>query len=214
MTEEKKTPDPGAAHDAVVSDIYRDLAQERTPERLDQAVLREAARASRPRYSRLRLWTRPAAWAAVVLLSATLLLQVSQNPLPTQLAEPQALELEDRAAKATGTAAPRQAEPLAEVLEEAANQDADMLMRAEEMARIQQGPNDATRADAPQPASLRSSFTFASTEKALPSCGDEARATPEIWLECITDLEEAGFDVAAEQERELFKAMFPDVETP
>ena len=81
-------------------------------------------------------------------------------------------------------------------------------------ARIQQGPNDATRADAPQPASPRSSFTFASTEKALPSCGDEARATPESWLECITDLEEAGFDVAAEQERELFKAMFPDVETP
>ena len=99
MTEQRRTPDPGAADDPRVSDMYRTVANERTPEHLDQAVLREATRAARPRYSRLRLWTRPTAWAAIVLLSATLLLQVSQVPPPQDSVLPPVLELQDQAAK-------------------------------------------------------------------------------------------------------------------
>lgn len=239
MTEERKTPDPGAADDPRISDLYRDIASERAPGHLDQAVLREAARAAQPRYSRLRLWTRPAAWAAIVLLSATLLLQVSQDPVPSDLAAPQIPKLEDRAAesefadadvkrqrsdmdsaaKATGTAAPRQ-QPAADLLEEVATQQADQFVQAEEMARIQQGPNDAPAApaaagaDAPSVSEARLYSSFASREAGQPSCDDEARSAPESWLACITDLEDAGFEAAAEQERELLAAMFPDFEAP
>ncbi len=261
MTEERKTPDPRAADDPRVSDLYRDVAQERAPQHLDQAVLREAARAARPRYSRLRLWTRPAAWAAVVLLSATLLLQVSQDQLPgehaaqqalepegfTDYAAPQALEQEDRAArrelaapeadaerqredvgsaaKATGTAAPQEA-PVMEVLEEIVTQDADLLIRAEEMARMQQGQNDAPAARSAPAAPAADVFEEVVTlesqafssgrnlEEALPACDAAERAGPESWLECIAALENAGFTAAAEQERELLAETFPNFETP
>lgn len=242
MTEERKTQDPGAADDRRVSELYRDVAQERTPEHLDRAVLHEATSAARPRYSRLRLWTRPAAWAAVVLLSATLLLQVSQEELPREHVIPQAVEHEDlagrrelaapeadaerqrndlgTAAKATGTAAPRQEEPVAELLEEAASRDADLLIRAEEMARMQQGPNDAPAAPAaagattPQAAEVRAYSSRRNLDDALPSCDATARATPAGWLDCITDLEDGGFTAAAEQERTLLAVAFPDFEAP
>ena len=193
MTEERKTPDPGVADDPRVSDVYREMATERTPEHLDQAVLREAASAARPRYWRLRLWTRPAAWAAIVLLSATLLLQVSQVQ-PPQDTVPAVLELEDRAArrelaepeasaerqrndlgsaaKATGTTVPRQEQPAAELFEAVAEQDAE------------------------------------------PSCDERARETPRSWLDCIAELEEAGLAAAADRERELLAETFPDFETP
>ena len=246
MTEERKTPDPGAADDPRISDLYRDIASERAPGHLDQAVLREAGKAARPRYSRLRLWTRPAAWAAIVLLSATLLLQVSQQEVPQDHAMPQSLQLEDRAArrelaapeadaerqrndlgsaaKATGTAAPQEKEPVAELLEEAVSQDADLLIRAEEMARMQQGPNDAPAAPAAAPAAdsieevvsfeARAYSSRASADAAGPSCDATARATPEDWLACIAALEDGGFTAAAEQERELLAATFPDFEAP
>jgi hypothetical protein len=226
MTEERKAPDSGAADDSRVSDLYRDVATERTPKHLDQAVLREAARAVRPRYWRLRLWTRPAAWAAIVLLSATLLLQVSQVQ-PPQDAVPRVLELEDRAAareldeaeasaerqrndvgsaaKATGTTVPRQEQPAAELLEAVADQDADLFTQAEEMARTRLGPDDApatpaaASADAPQ--------------AAAPSCDASLRAAPESWMDCITRLEDAGFMAAADHERRLLNETFPDFDT-
>ncbi|MDJ0904660.1 MAG: hypothetical protein QNI96_01470 [Woeseiaceae bacterium] len=242
MTEERKTPDSRAADDPRVSEVYRGAAQERTPAHLDQAVLREATRAARPRYSRLRLWTRPAAWAAVVLLSATLLLQVSQEELPQSHAVPQALKQEDSAAarelaapevdaerqrndlgsaaKATGTTAPQEQEPAAGLLEEAIIQDADMLIRAEEMARMQRGPNDSPAAPpaassaAPQAAEERADFRLRSFEDASPSCGADMRDTSRRWLECIAALEEAGFTAAAERERQLWAEAFLDTETP
>jgi hypothetical protein len=234
MTEERKTPDPGAADDPRISDLYRDIASERAPGHLDQAVLREAGRAAQPRYSRLRLWTRPAAWAAIVLLSATLLLQVSQGPVPQDLSAPEIVEMEDAmedaaeprrddmdsAAKATGTTVERQEQPAAQRLEEAVIQQADQFVQAEEMARMRQGPNEAPAApvaasvDAPPANQARLYSSLASREAAQPSCDEEARSAPESWLACITDLEDAGFEAAAEQERELLAAMFPDFEAP
>ncbi len=208
MTEERKTTDPRAADDPRVSELYRDVARERAPYHLDQAVLRAAEQTARPRYWRLRIWTRPAAWAAVVLLSATLLLHVSQDEVP-----------QDHA-RATGTAAPPQSEPVAELLEKAASQDADMLIRAEEMARMQQGPNEApaaSSAESIEEAVIVEAQAFSSrarADAAGPSCDADARSTPESWLGCIAEFEAAGLDDAAEQERKLLEEAFPDFETP
>lgn len=194
MTEERKTTDAGAADDSRISDIYRDIARERTPEHLDKAVLREAARAAQPRYSRLRLWTRPAAWAAVVLISATLLLQVSQLQPPQDSMMPQLPDFDEQAAR--------------HELLESADSDADMLRQAEDMARIQQGPNES-----PQPAARRA-FSTQQSRAPVPACDDEARAAPETWQVCILALEEAGMDEAARLERALLEETFPDFEAP
>ena len=63
-----------------LSGTYRELATERTPKHLDRAVLAEAASAAKPRYSRLTKWTRPVAWAATVLLSVALVLEITRTP--------------------------------------------------------------------------------------------------------------------------------------
>jgi hypothetical protein len=211
MTEERKMTDPGAADDSRVSEIYRDIARERTPEHLDKAVLREAARAAQPRYSRLRLWTRPAAWAAVVLISATLLLQVSQLQPPQEAMMPKVPDFDDGPATAAGTNDLRQAEEAVIESLESAGRDADMFRQAEDMARIQQGPNEALAA--PQPTSLRAVSAKASRPAAA-ACDEEARAAPESWLVCIVALEEAGMNEAARRERSLLKESFPDFDTP
>ena len=80
MTEERNQSDARA--DALVSQAYRDLADERTPEHLDRTILRVAAKEARPRYSRFVAWTRPMAWAATVLLSVALVLEVTNSPSP------------------------------------------------------------------------------------------------------------------------------------
>jgi hypothetical protein len=80
MTEERNQSDARA--DALVSQAYRDLADERTPEHLDRTILRAAAKEARPRYSRFIAWTRPMAWAATVMLSVALVLEVANTPSP------------------------------------------------------------------------------------------------------------------------------------
>lgn len=69
-------------NDERVSKTYRSVATERTPGRLDEAVLAEAARAAKPRYSRLRTWTRPLAWAATIALSVAIVLELTRAPMP------------------------------------------------------------------------------------------------------------------------------------
>ena len=64
MTEERKPVPAGQEKDDRVIRAYRELATERAPDHLDRAVLGKARAAARPRYSRLRSWTRPLAWAA------------------------------------------------------------------------------------------------------------------------------------------------------
>lgn len=85
MTEERNTAEPGAETDALVAQIYREVADERTPNHLDRAVLEEAASVARPRYARLRAWTRPMAWAATAILSVALVLEITKVPAPENI---------------------------------------------------------------------------------------------------------------------------------
>ena len=62
-----------------VRDAYRALASERAPERLDRAVLAEAAAAAKPRSSPILRWRRPLAWAATIALSFALILEFTQT---------------------------------------------------------------------------------------------------------------------------------------
>jgi hypothetical protein len=79
MTEERNHS--SAETDTLVSQAYRDLADEQAPEHLDRTILTAAAKEARPRYSRLIAWTRPTAWAATVLLSVALVLELTDTPI-------------------------------------------------------------------------------------------------------------------------------------
>ena len=84
MTDERDKSAPVV--DEAVSRTYREIADEKTPERLDRAILAEAARAARPRYARSRAWTRPLAWAATIALSVAIVLELTQVPAPEDAA--------------------------------------------------------------------------------------------------------------------------------
>jgi len=78
MTDQRRHPDePG---DPRVSQVYRQLAGERAPERLDHAVLnaaREAAKASR---RGAVFWLRPVAWVTTIGLCLAIVIEIAHVP--------------------------------------------------------------------------------------------------------------------------------------
>jgi len=66
--------------DPLVSDAYGELAKEKTPDSLNQSVLRMATRKGKTPYSMARAWMRPAAWAATIGLSLAVVLQLTNLP--------------------------------------------------------------------------------------------------------------------------------------
>ena len=64
-----------------VSTTYRSLANERTPQHLDDKILQmAAAKAQQPRYSRWMAWSRPLAWAATITLCLAITLELTREP--------------------------------------------------------------------------------------------------------------------------------------
>ena len=186
MTEERNTPESTRDQDALVTETYRDMADERTPAHLDQVVLRRAGRAVRPNYSRLTTWTRPMAWAATVMLTVTLVLQITEVPAP------QAPVFEARPTKNERNA------------DEFKLKDMELLRQAEDMARVQLGESNR-----PEPSQVASGLS-----KAIPDCDATAIATPDTWLECIVEFEQAGLTDVAREQRQLLGEAFPDFEFP
>jgi len=187
MTEERNPSDARA--DAHVSPAYRDLADERAPEHLDRTILNAAAKEARPRYSRFIAWTRPMAWAATIMLSVALVLEVTNPPSPA------VVSLEEPVVP-TSTLTKKQSNDMrhkAAAATEFKVENEDMLQQAEELARMQIGDNDR-----PSPA------------VSAADCDEEAIATPQTWFECIVALEAAGRDDAASEQRALLAAAFPD----
>ena len=66
--------------DPAVSDAYRDMATERAPASLNEAVLHDAAAHASKGYARSMLWMRPLAYAATVMLSLAIVIQVVLPP--------------------------------------------------------------------------------------------------------------------------------------
>jgi len=276
MTEERNTAESAAETDAHVTRAYREVADERAPKHLNRAVLEEAASAARPRYSRLRSWTRPMAWAATVMLSVALVLEATKVPAPEGIgfedaagkfevetpeldaiddapAEvPQAEAVEEapatgsgRSLNATSMPPPDEVEPANAAAEQLAPdpaphkkqrseprqntvderdlaapaakvgefrpKDGDMLRQADDMARMQSGENgeSALQSNAAEAADAAAPGAAALSMEAR-ACDESATATPETWLECIAELEEAGLTSEARQQRELLQAAFPE----
>ena len=90
-------------------------------------------------------------------------------------------------------------------------QDSPLLEEAEELARSRE--NKDKESDARAFAISASPASAAAAKMPVP-CGPERQATPESWLECIVELEVAGLDELASQQRELLQEAFPDFESP
>lgn len=273
MTEEQHTRG-SVDTDALVTQTYREIADERVPEHLNRAILKEAATAARPRYSRAIAWTRPMAWAATIMLSVALVLEVTRVPGPSpvlfddnagtleaeqpasglagdapadaleelvapaappgrsakrgamalpqtaaskatakQAANEPALENRQRADLQQDRVAERDPVAPAASAEEFKLKDTDMLRRAGEMARMQEGDNkeEALASAAAHVASTEiAAFNAVASRAVAPGCDETASASPETWLECIVALEEAGLADESRRERELLKEAFPD----
>jgi hypothetical protein len=203
MTTERNSPESLADGDtdALVTRTYREVADQCVPERLNRAILKEATNAARPRYSRLITWTRPMAWAATVMLSVALVLEVTQAPTP------EAVILES-GPNIPEVATPQIAPAAIVSADKFKLEDAEMLQRAEGMAEIQSGSNQ----DVHQAASVAASRSLAVAATAV--CSDDAIADPATWLECIESLEKAGLIEAANQQRQLLMSTFPGFELP
>lgn len=237
----KSSIDPGADRpgdglvDPEVSALYRELATERTPERLDRAVLKAAA--VRPAPKPWPRWTRPAAWAATIGLSLAIVLEQTVLNAPSPAFDPDLTEapLQDRAGDTTplfdrpapaaparresaekkfsmpsSTSAPTSGQMPAISSESLAAPDTGMLQEAEERARLHQDTN--LPAGAARLRSVVASETGA--ELANSFCGPEARASAESWLACILDLERRELNDRARIEREALAQTFPDFVLP
>jgi len=237
MTEEQNTTDSAVATDAIVTQTYREIADEHTPGNLDRAILRRARRAARPRYLRSISWTRPMAWAATVMLSVALVLELTKIPTAEPVIfDDSAATFEVQQMESNSTATKQVApEPVLEkrqrdsarqdiveeqelatpatAIGEHKLKDTDMMHRAEEMARMQSGGNNqpavaasssiAVNADAEAPAAVGLSA-------AVTNCAESTTASPETWLECIAQLEDAGLADEALLQRKLLSKAFPE----
>ena len=222
MTEERRSNENSVETDAVVTQIYRDSADQRAPETLNRAILDQAAKAARPRYSRLISWTRPTAWAVTVMLSVAIVLQLTQVPVP------ESESIED-ATQAVDTAAETPVEQLEETVRPEAEPGRVSSDVSSEIPKIealrstakQVAPYAAAekrqRSDRSKAAVLEqeaATLGVASAAFEATGCDESVTAAVETWLRCIADLEEAGRSDAASEQRELFTAAFPDFDTP
>ena len=189
MTEKRNQS--GAETDVLVSQAYRDLADERTPERLDRTILRAAAKEARPRYSRFIAWTRPMAWAATVMLSVALVLELTDTP------SPEADAIYDGPVDSLE-------EPVVPASEIAKKQSNDMRQKAVAVVEQEVSPQQPA---ARERAELLSAAAFSAT---VADCDEDAVATPQTWLECIVALEDAHRDDAAREQRAMLAEAFPD----
>ncbi len=219
--------------DEVVSAAYRELAGETTPAHLDARVLRQAKEhAAAPYRGRVR-WTQPVAWAAMIVVTLAILLEVSELPEPPPPgfavpAEPAAngapaettaeraaaetvVELPEAAAAAPARAREDAAAATNEVRADEAfgGADLDAFRQAEERAREQVG------AATERETRLRSvAAPAARTLQTEAACDEEARRLPERWLECIKALRADGEFAAAERELAELRSAHPELELP
>jgi len=223
--------------DTRVSDAYREAAAEKAPEHLNQAILAQAARAARPRYARSRAWTRPLAWAATIVLSVAIVLELTQDAVldgpPADVATPAGAA--DAAAESKFERQDRPAEALEEAPAALPN---TVPMRVEQVqteivptGRLRESrgaPAQITADDfelhdkdllksAEEAAALRQDDARAAApamlrSTAAPACPEEVMQRPESWLECIERLEQEGRVDEAGRQRQLLAEAFPDFE--
>lgn len=230
--------------DEVVSAAYRELSEETTPGHLDAAILALAKeRAGTPDRGRVR-WTQPVAWAAMIVVTLAILLQVAELPeppppglvipagpaasdaAPEPGSAPPAEPAPGPAADAAPAAAPsRRQERAVPATAERTEADAPAAQRTDDtfgdvdatmIREAEQRAREQTGSSVAKDAPLRPAVSATAFEAARPgpACDEDARSSPGRWLECIEELREAGDVAAAERELAELRAAHPGLELP
>lgn len=228
-----KTDDPG---DPQVSAAYREIADERTPEHLDHAVLNAARVAAKPRWNKAVAWLRPAAWAATIGVCLAIVVEISllpdqdpaagggipQESAPAPLPAAGAKRLEElppRAGEPQELGRPQelQRRPVADParLSDSPATPADSaalsVEKAGERARQPMIGDMKPTTLIPAAAPVSGLVPETATER---YCDESETGDPNTWLECILRLEREGLLEAARHERELLADAFPPPELP
>lgn len=229
--------DDREATDEALRVIYRGMSSERTPEKLDQLVLREASRAVRSPYLAPLRWSRPLAWVTVIVVSFAIVLQVTDLPRP-ETGDPHLPEAVERAdddaglaredpawRPAAGAAGSAPVEARQETIVRSAAEapvpgpaaepagQADSASPAAERAASRASVQSAAAGRAP----LQQAAGLAERSEQQPpalDCDAAERADPEAWYACIERLRESGLDAAADEQLEALVEAFPEFEPP
>ncbi len=224
MTNKRRKTNDESSRDTAISELYREVAKEHTPEHLDARILDEAARRADRRYAAMTPWVRPFAWAATVGLTLAIVLEVTRLPppetdptlLPTQLtapssqgaAEQDVIQVGSEHARdsetnevAIATSEPAGARAGAETFEATQMQSLD---QARDIARTR------LRANQPGGPDMNDTLSVAPQRADREGCTEHDRRAPESWLACIENLEREGVLELAKTEREQLRAAFPE----
>lgn len=229
MSNERKN----RGEDPLVADTYSALAQERAPDRLNEKVLRMAAREGRTPYLRARTWLRPAAWVATIGLSLAIVLELTRLP---QI-EPETVSMDaftpkdmavlrdadERARAQSGankepvvpSAAPRTGAAAAPDEDASARRASGGENIPASGARADQDKGERISAKrlAAETAPGAASLAVAAGENVPATgfaCPAKVRESAESWLACIRHLRESGQEALADGEYDEFKRIFPN----
>ena len=229
--------------DPQVSAHYEKLADEKTPANLDQAVLREAARAMRAdnRKGSFGAWFRPVAFMATVGLSLAIILDLSDTSILSPLADwsidaaPPAPTLAPTETAVDAAQKNRAQSTVSEMKRQKRSVSAQSLTvdapdissdgftteveRAEQRAQEMEansGPGlQSEPATAAQFTESQAAFATRPLSMMMPLvCSDEQKSGVDEWWECVETLRQSGLDEAADSELESLRETFPDFEPP
>ncbi len=168
--------------------LYRSLSRETAPAPLDATIIAAAAAGTGSAGAKplLKRWFRPFAFAAIAVLSFTLVLQMSNQPVPDS--SPSQQETSFEAAGRTVAEQVRQAE-----------ESAGNAMNSGSVA-IEDVVPDASPA--------------VPAERQTDGCSALERDDASSWWQCVDALERAGSSLAAERELQRLLAAFPQFSAP
>lgn len=181
---------------ATLSALYRQLADEQAPERLNRTVLRLARHKPAPGSWLSSSWRAPAAFAATAVLAFAVILQLEDRAsveVPPEVGAP-----------AAEIAVPRS------VFEGAATETVRQLREIDqEQMTTSPAPGIPDTAGI-DPRALDAGSLLPDEER----CSDQARAQTRSWWHCIQDLEKRGLTQAAERELQALMRTFPQFMAP
>jgi len=214
-------------HDDDLSRLYQKTRIEEPPMKLDSAILREARKAVEKKSGRnLTRWLAPLTSVALVMLTATLIIQMRKEQ-PALIAPPE---------PATKTTTPMKEQTPGEgtVMQEREMQDAaappPKRNAMEDVDRLRPRANEAMQKALKQEEAIGESRLGKAKE--LPTAGradapasspvsspaskpvSEAALEPDVWLEQIHELKRQGRDAEAAESLERFRLAYPDYVIP
>ena len=214
MTNEQNTEEL----DRLVSDTYRELSQEQTPEQLNRAILQMAAAANTRGGARGALfsaWMKPVAAAATIGLTLAIVLELTEVPsaieqqsiAPGVVIEDEPLaEIDLSEVKSKGTLNAFTPSAPGGVLPAAKTTDAGSVIALEESAVENIAQKE--RAARSMASDSSTSFAVSSDLAAEPkkdsdtadACDALARQSAKSWLTCIEELRDSGANELADLE--------------